>query len=58
MIEEVEEIREPFTQWLTARWPERSALRLRGLESPKSGFSAQTLILPIEFEEGGESIHG
>lgn len=55
MIEEVEEIREPFTQWLTARWPERSALRLRGLESPKSGFSAQTLILPIEFEEGGES---
>lgn len=55
MIESIDEIREPFTHWLAERWPQRSRLRVGELQSPKSGFSAQTIILPVDFEEGGEA---
>ena len=52
MALEAEDIREPFTAWLAERWPARSGLRIGEILSPKSGFSAQTLILPVSVARG------
>jgi len=51
---DVETLREPFERWLTARWPEVSDLRVAELESPKSGFSALTLVVPITLRRDGK----
>jgi hypothetical protein len=39
--------------WLATRLPEWSGLHLGEFDRPTSGFSAETLILPITFERGG-----
>lgn len=45
---EVAELREPFERWLAVRRPDLEDLRVGALESPKSGFSALTLVAPVE----------
>ncbi|MCA9512937.1 MAG: phosphotransferase family protein [Myxococcota bacterium] len=48
-----ESVRAPFAKWLSQRWPDVASLRVGAVQSPKSGFSAQTLILPVEGERAG-----
>ena len=50
---EVAELREPFERWLAARWPDVAELCVGPLESPKSGFSALTLVVPVSFRRDG-----
>ncbi len=50
---DVAKLREPFERWLAARWPEVGDLRVLGLTSPKSGFSALTLVAPVRFDRDG-----
>lgn len=53
MTIEPEQVRAPFERWLSQRWPEVRGLRIGEVQSPKSGFSAQTLILPVAGERAG-----
>jgi aminoglycoside phosphotransferase (APT) family kinase protein len=46
---DVEKLREPFERWLAARWPDVRDLRVAELASPKSGFSALTLVAPVRY---------
>jgi len=50
---DVEKLREPFERWLAARWSDAEDLRVEALASPKSGFSALTLVAPVRFRRGG-----
>ena len=52
-----EELQEPFGRWLAALWPDAENLRVGEFESPKSGFSALTLFVPVHFRRNGESRH-
>ena len=51
----LDEIREPFVRWLGQRWPQRANLTIRESQEPKSGFSAQTIILPVSYEQDGDT---
>ncbi len=42
-------------QWLAARLPDAPQVRLGDFDRPTSGFSAETLILPVHVERGGTS---
>ena len=46
-------LREPFECWLAARWPDAENLRVGELASPKSGFSALTLVAPVRLRRAG-----
>lgn len=46
-------LREPFARWLVGRWPDAEDLALGDFESPRSGFSARTLFVPVRFRRGG-----
>ena len=46
-------LREPFERWLAARWPDARDLRVAELASPKSGFSALTLVAPVRLRRDG-----
>ena len=46
-------LREPFERWLAARWADARDLRVAALASPKSGFSALTLVAPVRFRRDG-----
>jgi aminoglycoside phosphotransferase (APT) family kinase protein len=46
-------LREPFERWLAARWPDAEGLRVAELASPKSGFSALTLVAPVHLRRDG-----
>jgi len=50
---DVAKLREPFERWLAARWPDVGDLRVLELTSPKSGFSALTLVAPVRFDRDG-----
>ena len=50
---DVEKLREPFERWLAARWPDAQDLRVEPLASPKSGFSALTLVAPVRLRRDG-----
>ena len=50
---DVEKLREPFERWLAARWPDARDLCVEELASPKSGFSALTLVAPVRFHRDG-----
>ncbi len=47
--------RSELEQWLAARLPDRAGLRLGAFDRPTSGFSAETLVLPITSERDGPS---
>jgi len=49
----VAELREPFGRWLAEKWPDAQDLRVDEIESPKSGFSATTLFVPVRFRKDG-----
>jgi len=46
---ETDEIREPFRRWLAARWTEADDLELGEFSGAATGYSAQTLIVPVRF---------
>jgi aminoglycoside phosphotransferase (APT) family kinase protein len=50
---DVAALREPFRRWLAGRWPDVAELRVGELESPSSGFSALTLVVPVRGVRGG-----
>ncbi len=47
---DVDSYRAPFREWLAARWPFAVNLEIGEISSPATGYSAQTLILPVTFE--------
>ena len=49
-------LREPFERWLAARWPDARDLRVAELASPKSGFSALTLVAPVRSCRDGREV--
>jgi aminoglycoside phosphotransferase (APT) family kinase protein len=53
MEEEYDELRGPFRRWLAARWADVEDLRVGQPESPKSGFSARTLFVPLKLRRAG-----
>lgn len=46
-------LRKPFARWLETRWPDARNLSVGEIASPATGYSAQTLILPVSFEREG-----
>ncbi|MEM7410887.1 MAG: phosphotransferase family protein [Myxococcota bacterium] len=48
-----DELRPLFAAWLAKRWPDVGDLRVHAFENPKSGFSARTIFVPIEYTRGG-----
>ncbi len=50
---DVAKLREPFERWLAARWPDAVGLRVAELTSPKSGFSALTLVASLRLRRAG-----
>jgi aminoglycoside phosphotransferase (APT) family kinase protein len=48
-----EELRAPFARWLSARWPWAHKLEVDAFESPKSGWSARTIFVPVRYEREG-----
>ena len=53
---EDETLRAPFRDWLAARWPDVSGLEVGEFETPKSGYSAKTVFVPLSYERDGERI--
>ena len=51
---ETESIREPFRRWLAARWADVEDLELGEFGGTATGYSAQTLIVPVRFRRAGE----
>jgi len=51
--EGTDELREPFRRWLTALWPDAQDLELDEFGGAATGYSAQTLIVPVRFRSGG-----
>jgi aminoglycoside phosphotransferase (APT) family kinase protein len=49
---ETGEIREPFRRWLAALWSDASDLELGEFSGAATGYSAQTLIVPVRFRPG------
>jgi len=47
-------LREPFRNWLAKEWPEVADLEVLPIESPKSGFSARTLMVPLRYRRDGQ----
>jgi aminoglycoside phosphotransferase (APT) family kinase protein len=48
-----DELREPFGRWLSQRWPHATDLVVDTFESPKSGFSARTIFVPVRYRADG-----
>ena len=48
-------IREPFRNWLADLWPDAEDLVLGEFGGAATGYSAQTLIVPVQFRRGGEA---
>ena len=51
---ETESIREPFRRWLAAHWADVEALELGEFGGTATGYSAQTLIVPVRYRRAGE----
>jgi aminoglycoside phosphotransferase (APT) family kinase protein len=47
------ELCEPFARWLAARWPLARELVVEPFESPRSGYSARTLFVPVRYLHDG-----
>ena len=47
--------REPFRAWLAERWPDAQDLQLGDFGGAATGYSAQTIIVPVSFRRGGEA---
>ena len=47
------ELREPLGRWLAGRWPASRKLEVDEFQSPKSGWSARTIFVPVRGERGG-----
>ncbi|MFK7897413.1 MAG: phosphotransferase family protein [Myxococcota bacterium] len=54
--DENEALRAPFEAWLAKRWPDAEALSVGTFEAPKSGFSAKTVFVPLQYRRGGELV--
>lgn len=48
-----EALREPFEQWLAARWTDAEDVRVHGFRQPKSGYSARTLMVETSGRRAG-----
>lgn len=55
MDEQDQILRDRLLPWLGRRWSGARALRLGDFESPKSGFSARTVVVPVAFEREGRA---
>jgi len=49
------ELREPFARWLAGRWPDAREIELGEFQSPKSGWSARTIFVPVRSERAGRA---
>jgi len=49
-------LRTPLARWLAARWPEVRELRLGEFGGAATGYSAQTLIVPLSFLRDGQAL--
>lgn len=47
------ELREPFARWLARRWPDAAKLEVGEFRSPKSGWTARTIFVPVRGERAG-----
>ena len=52
---DVASLREPFERWLDAHMTHAERVEVVELTSPKSGFSALTLVAPVRITQGGET---
>jgi aminoglycoside phosphotransferase (APT) family kinase protein len=50
------ELREPFARWLARRWPDARKLEIGEFQSPKSGWSARTIFVPVRCERSGREV--
>lgn len=55
LTSDVDSYRAPFRDWLAERWPDVANLAVGEIVSPATGYSAQTLILPVTFDRDGTS---
>jgi len=53
---DTDSIREPFRRWLAARWPDVTDLELGEFGGAATGYSAQTLIVPVSFRRDGAAV--
>jgi len=53
MSDDTESIREPLARWLAERLPDVEDVRVGEFERPTGGFSAVTLLIPIQVRRGG-----
>ncbi|MBJ18038.1 MAG: phosphotransferase family protein [bacterium] len=51
-----EALRAPFRDWLANRWSDVENLEVGVFETPKSGFSARTIFVPLAYSRDGEAI--
>lgn len=54
--DEEEALRRPFAEWLGARLDDASDLELGPFEHPRSGFSAKTIFVPLQYTKSGERV--
>jgi len=53
-VSDQQAMRAQFRDWLALRWSDVSELELGDFDSPKSGFSAQTIFVPVRGERNGQ----
>ncbi|MCE2391471.1 MAG: phosphotransferase family protein [Proteobacteria bacterium] len=53
MSDSTEELREPLGRWLTERLPHAEAVRVGPMQRHEGGYSAETIVVPIEVRSGG-----
>ena len=53
---DTDSIRAPFRRWLSTLWPGSTRLELGEFSGAATGYSAQTLIVPVSFERDGASV--
>jgi aminoglycoside phosphotransferase (APT) family kinase protein len=49
------ELREVFARWLAQRWPDAKNMEMGEFQSPKSGWSARTIFVPVRWERAGHT---
>ena len=54
MSDSIDSLREPFGRWLAERLPDADYVRAGRMHRHEGGYSAETIVVPLEIRRGGE----